>query len=140
VNALTIGQVARRAGVGVETVRFYEREGLLAAPNRRPSGYRQYGENVITRLHFIRRAKELGFTLNEIKELLSLRADSRTTCADVRNRAAAKIADIKAKIRTLQRMKKALVKVTKACSGQGPIGECPILDAIGPDEAACALC
>lgn len=139
-NALTIGQVARRACVGVETVRFYEREGLLAEPNRRPSGYRQYEESVIIRLQFIRRAKELGFTLNEIKELLSLRADSRTTCADVRARANAKIADIEAKIRTLQRMKKALAKVTKACSGQGPISECPILDAIGPEETACALC
>jgi DNA-binding transcriptional MerR regulator len=70
----------------------------LAEPTRRPSGYRQYEENVITRLQFIRRAKELGFTLNEIKELLSLRADSRTTCADVRNRANAKIADINQKI------------------------------------------
>src|SRR2546425_6976159 len=103
---LTIGQVARRAGVGVETVRFYEREGLLEEPPRRESGYRQYGEDIVARLQFIRRAKELGFTLNEIKELLSLRLDPSTTCAEVKDRAQAKIADIEQKIRTLQRMKK----------------------------------
>lgn len=72
-RALTIGQVARQAGVGVETVRFYERQGLLAPPERTTSGYRQYEEEAIWRLRFIRRAKELGFTLNEIKELLSMR-------------------------------------------------------------------
>ncbi|MCH7688451.1 MAG: heavy metal-responsive transcriptional regulator, partial [Planctomycetes bacterium] len=113
-KTLTIGQLAGRAEVGVETVRFYERKGLLAEPERRPSGYRQYDEGVVDRLRFIRRAKELGFTLNEIKDLLSLRLDPTTTCADVKSRAEAKIDDIQGKIRTLQRMKKALVKVTKA--------------------------
>ena len=86
-KSLTIGQLARNGGVGVETVRFYERKGLLAEPDRRPSGYRQYDEDVVDRLRFIRRAKELGFTLNEIKELLSLRIDPTTTCADVKSRA-----------------------------------------------------
>ncbi|MBI3466780.1 MAG: heavy metal-responsive transcriptional regulator [Planctomycetes bacterium] len=132
---LTIGQVARRAGVGVETVRFYEREGLLAEPPRRESGYRQYGEDIVARLQFIRRAKELGFTLNEIKELLSLRLDPSTTCAEVKDRAQAKIADIEQKIRTLQRMKKALVRLTRACSGRGPTRECPILESLEPQEA-----
>ncbi|MCH8048022.1 MAG: MerR family transcriptional regulator, partial [Planctomycetes bacterium] len=80
VNSLTIGQLARRAEVGVETVRFYEREGLLEEPARRPSGYRQYDEGVVDRLRFIRRAKQLGFTLKEIRELLSLRLDPATTC------------------------------------------------------------
>jgi MerR family mercuric resistance operon transcriptional regulator len=130
---LTIGQLANRAGVGVETVRFYEREGLLDEPARRGSGYRQYTENVVGRLRFIRRTKELGFTLKEIKELLSLRLDPSTTCADVRTRAQAKIADIEEKIRTLQRMKKALVKVTDSCSGRGPTSECPILEAFDSD-------
>ena len=128
--SLTIGQLAKRAEVGVETVRFYERKALLAEPDRRPSGYRQYGEEVVHRLRFIKRAKELGFTLNEIKELLSLRIDPSTTCADVKNQAEEKIGDIQAKIRTLQRMKKALVKVTKACSGRGGTSECPILEAL----------
>ncbi|MDA1049458.1 MAG: heavy metal-responsive transcriptional regulator [Planctomycetota bacterium] len=126
----TVGQLAKRAGVGVETVRFYERKGLLAVPERKPSGYRQYDEEVVDRLRFIKRAKELGFTLNEIKELLSLRLDPTTTCADVKKRSAEKIDDIEAKIRTLQRMKKALVKVTKACRGRGGTCECPILEAL----------
>ena len=130
ITSLTIGQLARRAGVGVETVRFYEREGLLKEPARRPSGYRQYDEGVVDRLRFIRRAKQLGFTLNEIKELLSLRIDPSTTCADVKSRAEAKLDDIAAKIRTLQRMKRALVKLTKACSGRGAASECPILEAL----------
>lgn len=127
-KSLTIGQVAKQADVGVETVRFYERKGLLEEPDRRPSGYRQYDEGVIRRLEFIQRAKELGFTLKEVKELLSLKFDSSTTCADVKERAETKIEDIESKIRTLQRMKRALVKVTKSCSGSGPTGECPILE------------
>lgn len=133
-NSLTIGQLAKNAGVGVETVRFYERKGLLASPNRRPSGYRQYGEEVVNRLRFIKRAKELGFTLNEIKDLLSLRLDPTTTCADVKERAEEKIDDIEAKIRTLRRMKNALVKVTKACSGRGGTSECPILEALDKER------
>jgi len=127
---LTIGQLAKRANVGVETVRFYERQGLLDEPDRRASGYRQYDEGVVLRLQFIRRAKELGFTLKEIKELLSLKLDPSTTCADVKERAEAKIVDIEGKIRTLQRMKRALAKVTKSCSGSGPANECPILETI----------
>ena len=129
-ESLTIGQLARNGGVGVETVRFYERKGLLAEPDRRPSGYRQYDEDVVDRLRFIKRAKELGFTLNEIKELLSLRLDPTTTCADVKSRAEEKITDIEARVRTLQRMKQALVKLTKACSGRGGTSECPILEAL----------
>ena len=131
VNSLMIGQLARRAEVGVETVRFYEREGLLEEPARRPSGYRQYDEGVVGRLRFIRRAKQLGFTLKEIRELLSLRLDPATTCGDVKSRAEAKLDDIAAKIRSLQRMKRALVKLTKACSGRGVASECPILESLG---------
>lgn len=131
---LTIGQVADRAGVGIETVRFYEREGLLEEPARRESGYRQYEGEVVARLRFIKRAKELGFSLKEIKELLALRVDPTITCAEVRSKAQAKVADIEEKIETLQRMKKALVKLTKACNGRGPVSECPILDALEPEE------
>ncbi len=131
---LTIGQLARNAAVGVETVRFYERKGLLEEPDRRPSGYRQYDEAVVDRLRFIRRAKELGFTLNEIKELLSLRIDPATTCADVRQRAETKIVDIEDKMRSLRRMKKALLKLTESCSGRGPVDDCPILEALDPQE------
>jgi MerR family transcriptional regulator, copper efflux regulator len=129
---LSIGEVARRVGIGVETVRFYERQGLISDPARSLSGYRQYDEETVARLLFIRQAKELGFTLNEIKELLSLRFDPTSSCADVKGRAEAKIADVEEKIRTLQRIKKALVRLTEACSGDGPIDKCPILAAIEP--------
>jgi Hg(II)-responsive transcriptional regulator len=127
---LTIGQVARRSGVGIETVRFYEREGLLAKPARSSSGYRQFDEKVIARLRFIQRAKELGFTLNEIKELLSLRVDAATSCEDVRARAEAKIVNIDDKIETLRRMKKALVRLTQECGERSSDSACPILDAL----------
>lgn len=131
---LTIGQLARRAGIGVETIRFYERQGLLAAAARQASGYRQYGDDTVVRLRFIRRAKELGFSLKEIKELLGLRLDPSTTCAEVRGRAQAKLDDIEAKIEALLRMKKALTKLTRACSGRGPTSACPILEALEPEE------
>lgn len=129
-NTLSIGQVARRSGVGIETVRFYERQGLLAKPARSASGYRQFDEEAIARLQFIGRAKELGFTLGEIKELLSLRMDELVTCDDVRTRAEAKISDIDGKIKSLQRMKNALLRLTKECSARGTDSECPILDAL----------
>src|SRR5262249_17500652 len=119
-KALTIGQAARNAGVGIETLRFYERQGLLQEPPRRDSGYRQYPEEVVGGLRFIRRAKELGFSLKEIKELLALRVDPDTTCAKVRKRAEEKIIDVEAKIEVLQKIKKALTKLTKTCSGRGP--------------------
>jgi MerR family mercuric resistance operon transcriptional regulator len=128
--AMTIGQVAKHAGVGVETVRFYERSGLLEAPVRRASGYRQYSQDVIRRIQFIKRAKDLGFSLKEIKELLALRVDPETTCSEVKARAEAKITDIDTKLRDLQRMQTALVQLAAACSGQGPTSRCPILDAL----------
>ncbi len=129
---LTIGQVAQRVDVGIETIRFYEREGVLEKPDRSASGYRLYDENVVARLRFVGRAKELGFTLKEIRELLGLRVDPTTTCADVKQRAEEKVSDIENKIRTLQRMKRALVKLTKECRNNGPTSECPILDALEP--------
>lgn len=133
--SLTIGQVARGAGVGVETVRFYEREGLIATPPRRASGYRQYPPQVVQRILFIRRAKELGFSLREITELLSLRVDPSCTCGDVRRRAEDKVADIDERMRTLQRMREALVRLVDACHGSGPTSECPILDALEEADA-----
>lgn len=125
---LTIGKIARRAGMGIETIRFYERKGLIPEPPRRESGYRQYPESAVSRLRFIKRAKELGFSLKEIKELLSLRIAPDTTCDEVQQRAEVKIRDIEEKIRTLQGMKKALAALAAACPGRGPVSECPILD------------
>lgn len=133
-QALTIGRLARQAGVGVETIRFYEREGLIAQPDRRPSGYRQYQPDVVRRVRFIRHAKELGFTLKEIQELLELRVDPRSTCEDVRKRAQAKVADIEKRIASLDRMKTALVRLGRRCRGKGPTSECPILEELDRDE------
>ena len=129
---LKIGQVAKASGVGIETIRFYEREGLIDNPPRRASGYRQYPENVVDRLQFIRHAKELGFTLKEIHGLLSLRVDPGATCADVKERADAKIADVTERIRSLQRIKRTLIKIVQSCDGKGPAVECPILEALDP--------
>lgn len=134
-KTMTIGQVAREAGVGVETLRFYEREGLLEQPGRRESGYRQYDPAVVGRLRFIQRAKTLGFTLREIKELLRLHGDEDATRADVKRRAEGKIADIEAKIEDLRRMRAALGELVQACDGDGPLHGCPIIEALaGPAE------
>lgn len=127
---LSIGEVARRAGVGIEAIRFYEREGLIPEPPRKESGYRQYPPDSVARLRFIQQAKDLGFSLKEIKELLSLRIEPLTDCADIQERAEAKVGDIEGKIQTLQRMKKALANLVAACPGRGPVSECPILDAL----------
>lgn len=133
-KALTIGRVAQQAGVGVETVRFYERQGLLDEPPRRQSGYREYGDEAVAQLRFIKRAKLLGFTLKEIKELLSLRRHPATPAAEVKRRAQAKIADIEMKIKSLQKMKKALVKLTTACSEHGTSSQCPLLESLGHED------
>lgn len=133
-QVLTIGQFAQKAQVHVETVRYYERRGLLPAPARRWSGYRQYSQDDVTRLQFIKRAQKLGFSLKEIAELLSLRVDPHTTCDDVRQRATTKLTDIEAKIQTLETMRKALKKLIASCSGRGPTTECPILEALETKE------
>src|SRR6266404_4855005 len=131
---LSIGQVARRAGVGVETVRFYEREGLLEEPPRRTSGYRQYSEEVVKRIGFIKRAKELGFSLKEITELLLLRVDAQTSCDEVKQRTEAKIVEVERKLVELQRMRQALLQVHSLCTGSGPTGRCPMLEALDQQE------
>ena len=123
---LKIGAVAKRAEVGIETIRFYERQGLLAEPERRPSGYRQYDESVVSRLQFIRHAKELGFTLSEIKELLGLWYDVNTKCVHVRQRAEQKITDIEDKIRSLQKMKRSLKKIMTQCENRDVVDDCPL--------------
>ena len=133
-ESLTIGQLAQRAGVGVETIRFYEREGLISEPPRRPSGYRDYPLETVTRIVFIRRAKNLGFTLKEINELLELRVRPRRNCGQVKQSADAKIADIDGKIASLRRMRRALKDLTKACEERTPITECPILASLGKSE------
>ena len=133
---LTIGELAKRGGVNLETIRYYERRGLLPKPPRLESGYRAYAPEVVRHVRFIKSAQELGFSLNEIAELLALRVDPSSTCADVRARAEAKIADIDGKIRALHAMRESLLRVTAACSGRGPTSDCPILDSFDPGEDA----
>jgi MerR family mercuric resistance operon transcriptional regulator len=129
-NRLTIGQVAREAGVNIQTIRYYERRGLLPEPSRAESGYRSYGEEAVRQIRFIRNAKELGFSLKEIGELLSLRLDPGGMSAAVKELAKEKLVDIQEKIDTLQRMRAALEGLIHACPGCGPVRECPILDAL----------
>lgn len=132
---LSIGVVAKAAGVSVEAIRYYEKEGLLDRPSRTESGYRKYAPEVIRRLAFIGRAKDLGFSLDEIGELLRLRLSPRSTCNSVRARAETKIAIVEAKIAELTRIKAALEILAASCTnGSAPTSACPILDAIDHSE------
>ncbi|MGH8680938.1 MAG: MerR family transcriptional regulator [Burkholderiales bacterium] len=128
--ALTIGAVARRAGIGVETVRFYERRGLLRRPPRPDTGFRTYPEETVARLRFIREAQALGFTLKEVGDLLALRVTPGTDCAAVRTRAIAKRAIVQTRLAELERIGGALDKLIAACPGRGAVTTCTILEAL----------
>ncbi|MFK2901868.1 heavy metal-responsive transcriptional regulator [Dyella jejuensis] len=132
--SLNIGAVAKRAGVPIDTIRYYEREGLLPEPSRRPSGYRSYDETAIGRLRFIRRAKDLGFTLEEIRELLALSADRHRGVKAVRQRAQQRLASIDARIAELTRIRQGLEQLVEACPGHGDPEQCPILRALADPE------
>src|SRR5213593_3218668 len=134
VDGLKSSEVAKQGGVNLETIRYYERRGLLPRPPRTHAGYRTFGTDAVRRLRFIKRAQELGFSLKEVKALLALRVDARTSCADVRTRAEAKIADIDQKLRALRAMKRALVRLTAACVGRGPVSACPILESLDQES------
>ena len=127
---MTIGKLAKRAGVGVETIRFYERKGLIPEPPRRESGYREYNDETVVRIRFIRGAKNLGFTLKEIDGLLSIRVDPESPCQDVNRRIEAKIGDIDERIQMLERMRATLIRLSSECQGEGPASECPTLEAL----------
>lgn len=129
-DVLSIGKLARDSSTGIETIRYYEREGLLEKPARTEAGYRQYSPEVVSRLRFIRHAKELGFSLKEISELLSLKLNPRSTCAHVKRRAEKKIHDIEFRIASLRRMRRVLRELHTACPGSGPTSDCPILEAL----------
>jgi MerR family transcriptional regulator, copper efflux regulator len=131
---LTIGDVAEQAQVHIETLRYYERRGMLARPTRSRSNYRLYSEETVQRVRFIKRAQALGFSLNDIKELLSLRAAPDVDCADVRAHAEAKMQDIDNKITALNAMKDALSTLVAQCSGEGPLTNCPILASLEMKE------
>lgn len=127
---LTSGQVAAQADVNVQTIRFYERKGLLEEPPRSKSGYRQYSTESVTRIRFIKHAQEFGFSLKDIQELLSLRVDRRSSCSDVSRQAEAKIADIEQKLQSLRRMRRVLRELVAACGTATPTGDCPILEVL----------
>ncbi|MFQ5449016.1 MAG: MerR family DNA-binding protein [Nitrospinaceae bacterium] len=128
---MTISKIATEAGVGVETVRFYEKKGLVDQPPKPASGgFRVYPVETAERIRFIRQAQELGFSLREIKELLSLRMDPAADCADVRERARVKLDEITRKIAVMKGIQTALEKLIAACPGQGALQVCSIIDAI----------
>lgn len=132
---ITIGKAAAAARVSVETIRFYEREGLIPLPPKpRDGGYREYPEETVRRIRFIRHAQELGFNLREARELLSLRVDPSKDCSDIRARARTKRREIDEKIVRLKRMNEALDALIQACPGQGQLPECPILEALNDGD------
>lgn len=129
-DGFSIGELARQANVHVETLRYYERRGLIPKPHRTVSNYRVYSSDNLRRLKFIKQAQALGFSLSEIKKLLALRATPRARCADIRRYATHKIQDIDAKIHSLACMRRALQNLLDECSGKGPATECPILESL----------
>lgn len=134
VKSLRIGALAKRAGVRVDTIRYYERSGLLTPRNRLESGYRLYGEAEVMQLRFIRRAQALGFSLKEIRELLAL--SHAHDVARVKRVAQGKLADVEQRIAALERMRSALDTLVTACPGGGDVADCPILRALGAEEPA----
>jgi len=126
---MTIGHVAKLSGVGVETIRFYEREGLLNKPKRKESGYRLFEAEVVSRIKFIKRAKQLGFSLREIRELLSLRVDSRVSATEVKKRVDSKIEQIDRRIYDLKKVRNALAQLSRSVR-KTSISEHTLLDVL----------
>lgn len=133
-NHMKIGELARRGGVSADTVRYYERAGLLPKPRRRASGYRDYDDETVRELRFIRSAKALGFTLEDIRELLALSTDRDKGVTGVKQRAEARLAVIEEKLAKLQRMRDGLETLIDNCPGHGALDECPILHALSDFE------
>ncbi len=126
-SRLTIGQLAKAVGVNVQTVRYYERRRLLSPSDRKPSGYRLYGDEALKRLRFIKNAQALGFTLREIADLLSLRVTSTARCGDIQRKAQSKLMHVKEKVRDLQALARALEGLIRSCRAGQPTDRCPIL-------------
>ncbi|MEO8061613.1 MAG: heavy metal-responsive transcriptional regulator [Pseudomonadota bacterium] len=130
-DSIGIGALAKRAGVSIDTVRYYEKSGLLAPQARLPSGYRRYGDLQVARLRFIRRAQNLGFALKDVRELLGL--SKQRDVARVKRTAEKKLAQVEQKIAALERVRGGLAQLVTACPGHGPAKECPILKALGEE-------
>ena len=132
---MRIGDVALLAGVPAATVRYYERRGLIEKPPRTGSGYREYKEPVAVRLRFIKGAQELGFSLEEIQELLELKVDDPASCPVVEARTRAKIAAVRAKVSELHRLEGVLNQLVASCQQRERTAECPVLDALSSEPA-----
>lgn len=134
IEKLTIGKLARASNVGVETIRFYERKGLIIQPSKQ-GGFRYYNPELITRVNFIKRSQELGFTLKETKELLELTLKEQSKCSDVLAKTQSKIDEIDEKIKDLKRMKKSLKGLADCCeSSDMPLSDCPVLECFLPKK------
>jgi MerR family mercuric resistance operon transcriptional regulator len=132
---LTIGQVSRLAGVNRQTIRYYEREGIIEPPRRKDSGYRIYDSGIVRRIRFIKRAQTLGFTLKEINELLALRNDApEINCRDVKQYALDKVKSVEKKLADLGRIRVILLELIAVCDEQNSINSCPIMDAFEGDN------
>lgn len=132
---MQIGQLADRAGVAIDTVRYYEHQGILPQPRRQPSGYRRYGEEDVARLRFVRRAKSLGFTLTGIRDLLALSSRPADDMAGLKAAANEKLADVEHKLSELTRIRDGLQALVAACPGHGALERCPILAALSEEPA-----
>jgi MerR family mercuric resistance operon transcriptional regulator len=132
-GTMTVGTVANRAEVKIDTIRYYERQGLLPKASRTRSGYRTFNEATVQRLRFIKNAQALGFTLKEVKQLLAMRVTGGSTCSDLRDCAESKVADIERKIESLQAMKRALQQLVSACTANGPASECSFFENLNTD-------
>lgn len=135
-NTFTRGQLARACGVGPETIRFYERQGLIPEAPRSSGGYRRFSEDAVSRLLFIRRAKSLGFSLPEIGELLALQDDPGGDRARVKQITESKLHEIEAKIADLESMRVALSELAEQCSGHGPVSGCPIIETLADGQSS----
>ena len=133
-ETFTIGTLAKRAGVNVQTVRYYERIGILPKPSRSGGGYRRYSEEAVARLRFVRHAAQLGFTLTETKELLALRARAGAPCGAVRTRAEQKLKIIEMKLQELRELRDAVAHLVRMCSGNTAVEHCSILAALSEPE------
>ncbi len=128
-KGLQRAELARRTGCNLETIRYYEKIGVLPDPPRSASGYRIYDEGHLSRLRFILRARDLGFTIEEIRGLLDLVDGGTQTCAEVKKRTERHLADVRAKITDLRRIEKVLAQTASKCSGED-VPECPIVNAL----------
>ena len=128
-NRLPIGKVAAQTACNIETIRFYEKEGLLPQPDRTAGGHRLYTSSMVERLVFVRRSRELGFSMVEIRQLLSLVDGEQMSCERVKTVADAHLEDIRTKIADLRRMERTLADLSSRCEG-GDIPECPIIDSL----------